>query len=147
MQLVSTESPGKTHGGPKRCVLVVDDDAAFRTELCDYLRDQGLPVVEAENGFAALSEIKRFEPCVIFLDVRMPGMDGISVAERAKSLSPETKVVVMSGYMDEVRRANLTSAGAFWVIEKPVPLKVVGRFAQDIYWKRVPTEGARQRAA
>ena len=147
MQLASTESPGKTHGGPERCVLVVDDDAAFRTELSDHLRDLGLRVVEAENGLAALSEIKRSEPCVVFLDIQMPGMDGLEVVERAKPLAPDAKIVVMSGYMDEVRRANLTSAGAFWVIEKPVPLKIVGKFAQDIYWKRAPTGGARQRAA
>ena len=150
MQLVSTESPGKTYEEPKRCVLVVDDDAAFRTELSDHLRDLGLRVVEAENGLAALEAIERFEPCVIFLDVRMPGMDGISVAERAKSLSPETKVVVMSGYTDEIRRshlANRANTGAFWVIEKPLPLRIVGKFAQDICCGRAPTGGVRQRAA
>ena len=141
MQRNSTEGSGKTHGGPKRCVLVADDDAAYRAELCGYLRDQGLRVVEAENGFEALSEIKRSEPYVVFLDIRMPGMDGLEVVERAKSLAPNAKIVVMSGYMDEVRRANMISAGAFWVIEKPLPLKVVGRFAQDIYWRRPPAGG------
>ncbi len=141
MQRNSTEGSGKTHGGPERCGLVVDDDAAYRAELCGYLRDLGLRVVEAENGFAALSEIKRSEPCVVFLDIRMPGMDGLEVVERAKSLAPNAKIVVMSGYMDEVRRANMISAGAFWVLEKPLPLKVVGRFAQDIYWRRPPAGG------
>ena len=62
MQRNSTEGSGKTHGEPKRCVLVADDDAAYRAELSGYLRDQGLRVVEAENGFEALSEIKRSEP-------------------------------------------------------------------------------------
>ena len=147
MQRNSTEGSGKTHGGPERCVLVADDDAAFRADLCGYLRDLGLRVVEAENGLAALEAIKRSEPCVVFLDIRMPGMDGLEVVERAKPLAPDAKIVVMSGYMDEVRRANMISAGAFWVLEKPLPLKVVGRFAQDIYWKRAPTGGARQRAA
>ena len=141
MQLASTESPGKTYEEPKRCVLVVDDDTAFRTELSDHLRDLGLRVVEAENGLAALSEIKRSEPCVVFLDIRMPGMDGLEVVERAKPLAPDAKIVVMSGYIDEVRRANMISAGAFWVLEKPLPLKVVGRFAQDIYWRRPPAGG------
>ena len=141
MQRNSTEGSGKTHGGPERCVLVADDDAAYRAELCGYLRDQGLRVVEAENGLAALSEIERSEPCVVFLDIQMPGMDGLEVVERAKSLAPNAKIVVMSGYMDEVRRANMISAGAFWVIEKPLPLKVVGRFAQDIYWRRPPAGG------
>ena len=141
MQRNSTEGSGKTHGGPERCVLVADDDAAYRAELCGYLRDLGLRVVEAENGLAALSEIKRSEPCVVFLDVRMPGMDGLEVVERAKSLATNAKIVVMSGHMDEVRRANMISAGAFWVLEKPLPLKVVGRFAQDIYWRRPPAGG------
>ena len=141
MQRNSTEGSGKTHGGPERCVLVADDDAAFRADLCGYLRDLGLRVVEAENGLAALEAIKRSEPCVVFLDIRMPGMDGLEVVERAKSLMPDAKIVVMSGYMDEVRRANMISAGAFWVLEKPLPLKVVGRFAQDIYWRRPPAGG------
>lgn len=141
MQRNSTEGSGKSHGGPERCVLVADDDAAYRAELCGYLRDQGLRVVEAENGFEALSEIKRSEPCVVFLDIRMPGMDGLEVVESAKSLAPDAKIVVMSGYMDEVRRANMISAGAFWVLEKPLPLKVVGRFARDIYWRRPPAGG------
>ena len=150
MQLASTESPGNTNRGVMPWILVADDDVSVRSELSDYLRYQGLRVVEAEDGLAALEAIKRFEPCLIFLDVRMPGMDGISVAERAESLSPETKVVVMSGHTDEIRRshlANRANTGAYWVLEKPFPLRIVGKFAQDICCGRAPTGGARQRAA
>ena len=146
MQRNSTEGSSKTHGGPKPWILVADDDVLVRSELSDYLRYQGLRVVEAENGFEALSEIKRSEPCVVFLDIRMPGMDGLEVVKCAKSLAPNAKIVVMSGYMDEVQRANMISAGTFWVIEKPFPLRIVGKFAQDIYWRRPPAGGKGQRA-
>ena len=150
MQLASTESPGNTNRGVMPWILVADDDVSVRSELSDYLRYQGLRVVEAENGLAALEAIKRSEPCVVFLDIRMPGMDGLEVAERAKPLAPDAKIVVMSGHADEIRRshlANRANTGAFWVIEKPFPLRIVGKFAQDICCGRAPTGGAWQRAA
>jgi len=67
-------------------VLVVDDEEANRTLLCDPLRAHGYEVEEAENGLVALEKILRRPPDVILLDVMMPKMDGIEVRHRGGPL-------------------------------------------------------------
>ena len=63
---------------PKPRILLVDDEERFRTNLQKMLRAQGLAVEAASSGAEALEELKR-SPCdVIVLDIRLPGMDGLS---------------------------------------------------------------------
>jgi CheY-like chemotaxis protein len=80
-------------------VLVVDDDALVRLVGVAMMEDLGFAILEAESGEAAL-EIIRERPDIVllFTDVRMPGMDGIHLAQEAVSLRPDLKVIFVSGY-------------------------------------------------
>lgn len=79
-------------------VLTVDDQARFREVARDVIdATAGFEVVgEAENGDEALLAVERLAPQLVLLDVRMPGLDGITVARRLRERHPDTVVVLIS---------------------------------------------------
>ena len=80
-------------------VLVVDDDPLVRMVGADMMADLGFDVLEAGGGAAALQLLaERPEVVLMVTDIRMPGMDGVELAERAMALRPELKVIFVSGY-------------------------------------------------
>lgn len=86
-----------------RTILIVDDDAWVRGLVRDVLAGDGYRVLEAGDGQDAI-RVAAEHPGPIHLlltDVVMPGMNGQALAERLKSIRPETKVLYVSGYTDE----------------------------------------------
>ena len=82
-------------------VVIVDDEPVIRTGLIKLLEwdELGLSIVgEAGNGFEALDVIKRENPDIIILDIRMPGMDGIQLLKNLRDVGVEAKVIILSGY-------------------------------------------------
>lgn len=114
-----------------RAVLVVDDDPLQRGEIVDFLKRQGIEVIAEENGFAAFHQIRNSAPCVVVMDIKMPGLDGIHVSRLVRNLEVRPKVILMSGYPDYVYKAHQEEANVFAVIEKPVPLRALLRFITD----------------
>ena len=85
-----------------KTVLLVDDEAAIRTMLCQALQRNGFTMLEAESGPAAI-ELTRRESCpidVLVSDVVMPGMNGIELARELCAERPGLRVVLISGYAD-----------------------------------------------
>ena len=86
--------------------VVVDDEPLARDELGFMLGELGVEVVgEAANASAALDVVEDSEPDVVFADLRMPGPDGIALAEALKKRRPEQMVVVVSAHDDGAIRA------------------------------------------
>ena len=86
----------------KVTVLVVDDEPAVRAMAVDMLRALGLEVLDAYNGQDALRLLSQHpEIRLLFTDVRMPGMTGVELAEAARRLRPNLKVIVTSAYVGE----------------------------------------------
>jgi PAS domain S-box-containing protein len=81
-------------------ILVVEDQEAVRAVACGFLEDFGYEIVEAGDGFEALSKLQEHEDVdLMFSDVVMPGgMNGFDLAQAAQSMKPELKVVHTSGY-------------------------------------------------
>ena len=79
-------------------VLVIDDDAVVGRSFDRVLSDKGYEVDTALSGEEGLKDIDTTEYDVVFTDIKMPGMDGIEVAERIKAKCPWTPVVVITGY-------------------------------------------------
>lgn len=117
----------KTSAHGAQTVLIVDDEAAQRRQITTCLNDLGIETVEAQDGVDALRVIKDMHPAVIIMDVRMPKMDGVAVAE-ALGKGSNTKIVLMTGDPDSLYRANRSGLDIFTVIEKPIPLRVLSRF-------------------
>jgi DNA-binding response OmpR family regulator len=85
-----------------RTILLVDDEAAIRTMLCQALQRNGFTMLEADSGPAAI-ELTRRESCpidVLVSDVVMPGMNGIELARELCAERPGLRVVLISGYVD-----------------------------------------------
>jgi two-component system, NarL family, response regulator DesR len=75
----------------------------------------------AENGEEALAAIKRFKPDVVIMDVRLPGIDGISAVKRMQAETPSVKTVVFSAYGDKRLLSDAIQAGARGYVMKGSP--------------------------
>lgn len=84
----------------KPSILVVEDDIALNDAYKTILSTAGYPTVTAFNGEEALIAVKKQDPDIIFLDLRMPVMDGIAFlkAYHPKTKHPHVKIVVFSNY-------------------------------------------------
>jgi DNA-binding response OmpR family regulator len=106
-------------------IAVVDDDPRLRQILQMFLTVQGYDVAIAEDGRRGLEMISNETPDLVILDVMMPGMDGIELCRRLRSI-PETKAVPIVIYTalsdeDDVERAR--AAGANHMLTKPFNLE------------------------
>ena len=101
-------------------VLVVDDDPGIRETMNDILTLEGFDVTVAPDGASAIALCRREEFDVALLDIRMPGMDGVETLEALKAITPDLRVVMITGFEagDLARRAM--DAGAEAVFHKPL---------------------------
>ena len=101
-------------------VLVVDDHDLVRLGIIRLLNDvPGIRVVaEANSGEVSLEKVREFEPDIVFMDIRMPGMGGVEATRRILMSHPDIKVIVVSAFSDDVYPAKLLSAGASGYITK-----------------------------
>ena len=104
----------------KSKLLVIDDDESIRKVLTVTLRDAGYEVLAAENGEKGLKIFADEGPDIILCDLRMPGMDGISVLKEIKARDPDKEVIVISAYADMDLAVMALQLKASDFITKPV---------------------------
>ena len=94
-------------------VLVVDDDASVLFASRRILSKFGYTVLEAPGGEEALQVVREHAPRidVVLTDMRMPGMDGPTLASRLVALLPSVRIVYMSGYTDGLQEQELKAPG------------------------------------
>ncbi|WP_422926296.1 response regulator [Singulisphaera sp. PoT] len=111
-------------------ILVVDDERDICSNLTDILVDFGYRVDSAYDGFLALDLIRERHYDVAILDLKMPGMDGLTLYREIKKLRAETVAILVTAYAGEVTSGEALNAGAWRVLPKPVNmstlLKLVG---------------------
>ena len=103
-------------------ILVVEDGQIQREMLRDFLREEGFPVSEAENGECALAKLREDRFDLVLTDYKMPGMDGMALLQAAKQLNPEVDVVVMTAFGTVEMAVSAMKAGASDYISKPIDL-------------------------
>ena len=101
-------------------LMVVDDEKGIREALVQVFEYDGHQVRAAEDGPDALLTAESFHPDVIFLDVKMPGMDGLDVLARLHTKCPGALVVMISGHGTIETAIEATRAGAYDFLEKPL---------------------------
>lgn len=101
-------------------VLIVEDDPAQAEELACYLSRSGLSVEVLHCGSDALHRVADMRPRIALLDYNLPDLDGVTVAERIRRLSPETAMLMMSGRIDGLAEPTLRKVGLYSFMNKPV---------------------------
>jgi DNA-binding NtrC family response regulator len=99
-------------------VLVVDDDSGLRESLRVILEDE-FEVLDVPDGFQALEVVRSYQVDLVMLDIRMPGMDGITVLERMKALDEQIEVILVTAVMEVRSAVAAMKLGAFDYITKP----------------------------
>jgi DNA-binding NarL/FixJ family response regulator len=104
-------------------LMLVDDSALLRKGLRLLMRSQpDFDIVgEAENGIAAVELSRALSPDVILMDIRMPGLNGVSATARILAERPTARVVIFSSYPTPQLKQEALGAGAFACLEKSVP--------------------------
>jgi CheY-like chemotaxis protein len=106
-------------------VLVVDDDPVISKSFNRVLAGKGYIVVSAENGQEALNKVAKEEYDAVFTDIRMPGVDGIEVAEQMRAKHPWTPVVIITGYGSPDNEARAEAAGVSGFLRKPLSPEMI----------------------
>lgn len=104
-------------------VLIVDDNFITKKSIIltiDWLKLGCRVIADADDGATALTLARQYKPDVIVTDIRMPGMDGLKLTEKAKELFPWVKVIIMTGYSEFTYAQEALRIGAFDLIVKPI---------------------------
>jgi two-component system response regulator HydG len=117
-------------------VLLADDEKTIQITMRDALEEAGHQVVVAADGIQARNAIEERNFDVVITDLKMPGMPGMEVLRLVKQRSPDTEVIVMTGYGTVESAVDAMKAGAYEYLLKPFPLDTVVLLLQRIQQQR-----------
>ena len=103
-------------------MLLVDDEENFLVSASKVFRRQGITILTAVSGAMALTVIQNNPVDVVILDVKMPGMDGMTTLKRIKSEYPDIKVLLLTGHATTESADEGMRYGASGYLVKPVDL-------------------------
>ena len=103
-----------------RRLLVVDDEKGIRAALTQLLEYEGYEVRAASSGTEGLAIYDQWKPQLVFLDVKMAGMDGLETLKRLRERDPSAVVVMISGHATIQNAVEATQLGAYDILEKPL---------------------------
>jgi two-component system response regulator PilR (NtrC family) len=106
-----------------RRILIVDDEKYLRDMLRAFFEYQGFEVFEAADGIEASEKVREEPFDLVLTDLRMPGLDGLEVLKLVKSLSPETPVLVLTGYASPQSESTAIELGCDGFLSKPFTLE------------------------
>jgi DNA-binding NtrC family response regulator len=124
----------------KTRVLVVDDDVDARELLSLVLSQAGYQVDDAPDGFAALAKVSHVRPDAVVTDLRMPGMDGIDLAQRIRRVHGDVPVIIATGLETWDLCTSAEAYGAVTCLIKPLDF-------DDLVWTIEMAIACRQGAA
>ena len=105
--------------GLKATILVVDDEEIIRALFKETLEELGHSVIATENGSEGLELVKQRYFDLVFLDLKMPGIDGVELLCQIKTIKPKLPVTIITGYPDSDMMARILAQGPFGVMSKP----------------------------
>lgn len=113
-------------------ILIVDDDESLSKTLSLILKRKGFDVMIANSGPEAI-EIVRLKPFdLTFMDIKMPGMNGVEVYEQIRNLRPESSVIMITAYALEDLIEKALNLGALGILYKPVDIEKVLSIIEEV---------------
>jgi len=107
----------------KFSILVVDDNISFCKTMSFVLKHKGYAVTTAKDGPKAIENVKKRSFGIIFMDIKMPFMDGVETYKRIKKIRPEAIVIMMTAYAVEELVQEALQEGANEIIYKPLDIE------------------------
>ncbi len=123
-----------------RRILVVDDEPGIRQALGQLLEYEGYEVKTATGGAEGIALYDSFRPQLVFLDVKMAGLDGLEVLKRLRQADPNATVVMISGHATIQTAVEATQLGAYDILEKPLDTDRVLVLLRNAFETRLLTE-------
>jgi UDP-3-O-acyl N-acetylglucosamine deacetylase len=122
-------------------ILIVDDEKNIQVSLASVLEDEGYQVYFANDGQAGIEKFKNIRPDAIFLDIWLPGMDGLEVINHILSIDPLQIIIMISGHGSVSAAVSALKAGAYDFLEKPLSLdKVIFVLKRGLEYRQVRDE-------
>jgi DNA-binding NtrC family response regulator len=129
-------------------ILIVEDELIARENLDHVLKKEGYETVAVDSGVNAFKELEASEFDLVMTDLRMQQVDGLQVLERTKELSPDTEVIVITGFATVSTAVEAMQKGAYHYLPKPYKIeevRILVRKALEKRWLRLEiTELKRQ---
>ncbi len=101
-------------------ILLIDDEPDIVRVLSMSLKADGYDVIPAHSGIEGIEIFEREKPDIVLTDIKMPGMDGIEVLKKVKSIEPQSEVIIITGHGDIDNTIEALQYGASDFINKPV---------------------------
>jgi DNA-binding NtrC family response regulator len=116
--------------------LIVDDEMIVRETLTSMLEHFGNTAQWVGDGTAGKTALMENNYDAAFVDMRMPGLDGIHLLKWAVAARPDLPIIIMTGHGDKGARDEAMASGAFAFLKKPFRLKEIKELIQDIQDRR-----------
>lgn len=113
-------------------ILLVEDDPRQCAEFEDFFQLIGVSYRIATDGPTAMRFLETSLPRIVLMDIRLPGASGIEVSKAILRRAERPVVLLMSGHTESVFEAHQSAGRAFRVIEKPIDLRVLAKFIDDV---------------
>lgn len=122
----------------KPTILVAEDESAARAALTELLEGRGYRVIPAEDGAQCLEVLRHHTVDAALLDVRMPGLDGLTILKRAREAGVEIPFIIMTAHGDSGVVIDAMKLGAYDYLSKPVDFEhLVARLEKALGQRRV----------
>jgi CheY-like chemotaxis protein len=99
-------------------ILLVDDETDFTQPMSFWLKSKGYSVMVASNGESAIKIVKEGPPDIVFMDLNMPVMDGVTTAKKIREFNKDLPIIIISAYVDDKRIVEATPLGISGVFYK-----------------------------
>jgi len=102
----------------KTKILLVDDEADFTQPMHAWLTSEGYSVDVAGDGNTAINMIKKGPPDIVFLDLKMPDMDGQETLKKIREFNKEIPVIIITAFVDDPKIKQMSASGISGVFYK-----------------------------
>ena len=127
----------------KPTILVVDDDATFRTRLVRALSTRGFPTLEAGDVESAIARAREHKPARAIVDLRMPGKSGLDLISALMEIDEAIQILVLTGYGSIATAVEAVRRGAIDYLSKPVDTEqILAVFERDSAAPTTPAPGS-----
>ena len=106
-------------------LLIVDDEVGIVEEVRIFFEEEGFRVYAADSGGDGIVMVQQYKPDLLLIDIKLPDISGLKVLTAAKQISPETKTIVITGYVDQALIDEAEKIGRDAFLQKPFALNVL----------------------